>query len=459
VRLDDAAAEYLAGMKAGRIKTRSGEPYKASTIRSYEHTLNLHALPDLGARQIGSITTGDLQALVERMSGDGQTGSTTSNVINPVRSIFRRLRVLGHVSTNPTQGVVIPRSSSKRLHAGDPADAERVIAAMPEQDQCVWALSFWAGLRLGELRGLRWRDVDAEAGVIHVRRPWDRVEGETLPKSSAGVRDVPILARLTPYLKAQRAACAWSDDPDGLVLGSTRRAPFAASPIYILAVMFADQVPAYHRCLASPKGIRTVRVLPHLRRVGYSWARRRQCSHFGLAGVHVADVPEPSRRRTRHGFGRLGTGPSREQGSAHERPGDEDRGRPPEGDGTAVDDRLTGHIGAAVRAQIRGRRADGDRVQQRRPERAADLLADVHERRGNTTLGGHHTGGRRVRRGREERAQAGFARGRSLQRLEGPLGSGNGCTGRDSSSGTGAFRPGLPQAAPAVAEPGQCGEQ
>ena len=41
-----------------------------------------------------------------------------------------------------------------------------------------------------------------------------------------------------------------------------------------------------------------------------------------------------------------------------------------------------------------------------RPERAADLLADVHERGGDAALGGNDTGGRGVRRSREEEAEA-----------------------------------------------------
>jgi integrase len=226
VRLDAAAAEFLDGIKTGRIKTRSGQPYKPSTIRSYEQSLNLYVLDDFGARPVGGITPGDVQGLVERMSGAGQSGSTIANAINPLRAIFRRLRLLGHVSMNPTLGVVIPTSRAKRLHAGDPADAARVIAAMDAQDQCVWALAFFAGLRLGELRALRWGDVDEPARVIHVRLSFDVKEGEIEPKSGAGVRDVPILARLEPYLTAQRAACAWADDPQGRVLGATRRSPF-----------------------------------------------------------------------------------------------------------------------------------------------------------------------------------------------------------------------------------------
>ena len=52
------------------------------------------------------------------------------------------------------------------------------------------------------------------------------MEGEIEPKSSAGVREIPILAPLLPYVEAQRAGCAWSDDPAGLVLGASRRGAF-----------------------------------------------------------------------------------------------------------------------------------------------------------------------------------------------------------------------------------------
>ena len=51
----------------------------------------------------------------------------------------------------------------------------------------IWATAFYAGLRRGELQALRVEDVDLAAGVIHVRRGWDHIEGELdLPKSKSG---------------------------------------------------------------------------------------------------------------------------------------------------------------------------------------------------------------------------------------------------------------------------------
>jgi integrase len=226
ITLREAADEYLEGMRDGSVTTRGGQTYKPSTIRSYEHSLGLHALPDLGGRRVADLTTGDIQRLIERLRREGQAGTTIANVINPLRAIYRRLVVLGRVNDNPTRGAVIPTTRSKRLHAGDPNDATRIIATMPEQDQCVWALAFWAGLRLGELRALRWGDVDEQAGVLHVQMSWDAKEGEIDPKSSAGVRDVPILAPLLPHLAARRLSCRWFSEPGALVLGASRRTPF-----------------------------------------------------------------------------------------------------------------------------------------------------------------------------------------------------------------------------------------
>ena len=40
--------EWLDGAREGRIRTRSGDPYKPSAIRSYERALRLRVLPDLG---------------------------------------------------------------------------------------------------------------------------------------------------------------------------------------------------------------------------------------------------------------------------------------------------------------------------------------------------------------------------------------------------------------------------
>src|SRR5262249_49828655 len=65
-----------------------------------------------------------------------------------------------------------------------------------------WATVFYAGLRRGELRGLRRRDVDLAKGVLHVERAFDpKADLFVAPKSSAGRRRVPIAAVLRAHLR------------------------------------------------------------------------------------------------------------------------------------------------------------------------------------------------------------------------------------------------------------------
>jgi len=91
------------------------------------------------------------------------------------------------------------------------------------------ACAFYAGLRRGELRGLRFEDVDEAAGVIHVRRGWDDVEGEIETKSQKGERDVPLTGALRLILLEHKALTGRRDSD--LVFGRTASEPF--TPTYI----------------------------------------------------------------------------------------------------------------------------------------------------------------------------------------------------------------------------------
>ena len=88
----------------------------------------------------------------------------------------------------------------------DQIRVELILAAVAPGDRALWATAVYAGLRRGELYALRWEDVDLAAGVIHVRRGWDTVEGEIDPKSRHGRRRVPVPASLRDHLVERRMA-------------------------------------------------------------------------------------------------------------------------------------------------------------------------------------------------------------------------------------------------------------
>jgi integrase len=79
------------------------------------------------------------------------------------------------------------------------------------------------GLRLGELRALRWRDVDRDRRVVRVERAYSRREMKR-PKSDAGVRAVPLFPSVDDALRsaAARAVERGRYAPDELVFANVR---------------------------------------------------------------------------------------------------------------------------------------------------------------------------------------------------------------------------------------------
>jgi integrase len=196
----EAAGAWLEAARAGIVRNRSGEPYKPSTIRSYEQSLRLRVLPALGRERLAEIDLPALQRYVDRLAADGLGAQTIGLSVAPLRAIYRRANQLGEVKTNPTRGLALPAPRPPQRRIASPAEIEAILAAVAADDRPLWATAIYAGLRRGELLALCWEDVDLAAGVIHVRRGWDTVEGEIEPKSRHGRRRVPIPAVLRDYL-------------------------------------------------------------------------------------------------------------------------------------------------------------------------------------------------------------------------------------------------------------------
>jgi integrase len=200
--LREAWTAWHEGAKAGTVLNRSGNPFKPSAIRGYEGGMRLRVLPELGGAKLSEIRRADLQALVNRLHADGLSASAIQVTLLPVRAIYRQHRE--DVPVNPCDGLDLPAIRSRRDRIPTPSEVEALIAALPESDRALWATAFYAGLRRGELQGLRWDDVDLASGVIRIERGWDAAEGEIEPKSSAGRRKVPITAVLRDHLDEHR---------------------------------------------------------------------------------------------------------------------------------------------------------------------------------------------------------------------------------------------------------------
>jgi integrase len=227
--LREAALVWIEAAEQGTVLNRSGRRYKPSALRGYRADLEHYILPRLGHVRFSDVRRRDVQALADEIVGVGLSASKVRNVLMPLRAIFRRALEDDELAVSPMTHLRLPAVTGVRDRIATPAEAAALIAALPDGDRALWATAFYAGLRRGELRGLRWDDVDLAAGTIHVRRGWDDYEGEIETKSVKGDRKVPIAGTLRDYLDEQKSRTIRSGAD--LVFGSTAAAPFTPSAV------------------------------------------------------------------------------------------------------------------------------------------------------------------------------------------------------------------------------------
>jgi integrase len=246
--LDEAAKLFVEGIDEGTMLARNGQPYKPSVRRTYATDLRRYVLPTLGSLRLAELRRADVQAFVDRLVADGLSPSRIHGICMPLRVICRRAIERDDIAVNPTSHVKLPAANGRRERVATAAEAAALLAALPEEDRAIWATAFYAGLRRGELRALRWSAVDLDSGEIHVRCSWDDVEGEIAPKSEKGTRRVPIAGALRLILLEHKARTGRRDND--LVFGRTEGAPFTPTHIRDRAIgaWAAAAVGAFFRC-------------------------------------------------------------------------------------------------------------------------------------------------------------------------------------------------------------------
>jgi integrase len=151
-----------------------------------------------------------------------------------LRVVYRRALQDDEVSRNPTEKLRLPAMGTKPRSVGNIARVDELLDALPTGERAAWATAFYAGLRVGELRALRWDCVDFDAGLIRVQAGWDDHAGEQATKTQAGERSVPLIGRLRADLARHKLATG--RDGGDLVFGRTSNAAFVRSTLRSRAI-------------------------------------------------------------------------------------------------------------------------------------------------------------------------------------------------------------------------------
>jgi len=197
------ASEWLEGIRP-ELRPRTAEDYQWS--------LTHHLLPFFHRHQLGQITIEEVDRYRHAKVREGTLAPATVNkTLTRLAQILEVAVEYGHLSANPARGRRRRlRTSTPQRAWLEPEQVQPLLDAVvrghrgggtsPDlRTRALLATGICAGLRIGELLALRWRDVDLAAGRLTV--------GES--KTEAGVRRVD----LWPELRDELATYRMDDTP------------------------------------------------------------------------------------------------------------------------------------------------------------------------------------------------------------------------------------------------------
>ncbi len=114
-----------------------------------------------------------LRAFIAAEHRRGLSPKSVQRRLSAVRSWYQWLLRHGRIAANPAAGIRAPKAPRKLPQVLDPDEAARLVEVPTHvplglRDRALLELFYSSGLRLSELCGLRWHDLDLADGVVTV---------------------------------------------------------------------------------------------------------------------------------------------------------------------------------------------------------------------------------------------------------------------------------------------------
>lgn len=178
------------------------------TAESYESVLRLHALPALGTLSLDRMSPKDLLSLyaAKKEAGLGPTRVRYLHTI--IHGCLKHAVKWGLLARNIAESVDPPRKESVKPLFLKPQEVGVLLeASQGHRLEIPILLAVTGGLRRSEIIGLRWSEVNLDAGTITVVRAIVPVKKGTVvgaPKTKNGRRTIPMPAMAIEKLREHR---------------------------------------------------------------------------------------------------------------------------------------------------------------------------------------------------------------------------------------------------------------
>ena len=195
--------EYLERWLSDSVR----DTVRQRTFERYESIVRLHLIPGLGQVKLKAVTPAHVRGLYRSKLDSGLAPRTVLHVHRSLSKALKQAKDDGLIPRNAAEPVKPPRPRKEEIRPLTPEQVRALFASVSgTRNEALYVVAVTAGLRRGELQGLKWEDVDLEAGMLQVRRTLSEPKGGYIfeaPKSGKG-RNIRLTRRAVESLKGHR---------------------------------------------------------------------------------------------------------------------------------------------------------------------------------------------------------------------------------------------------------------
>jgi integrase len=275
----ETLCQFLTGHKTWPAKDAAGNELPAkgwlgtvvkvgtrpSVYVRYEINLRKHIIPELGRVRLSKLTPEMVQEMVADKLIDGFAPRTVKQMLTVLHTALGVAVRWRKVPYNVCEAVISPKVEKAEVKALAPQECLMLLALVTgDRLEGVVTLGLTTGLRLGEILGLHWVDVDLSGRMLRVKHQIRRIPGEGLiqsaPKSKSSRRPIvltPIgveaLYRQRSRIEVMKLAAGQGWKEYDLVFPNTRGKPWEPRAVEarLDTILAGSQLPR-----VTPHGLR-----------------------------------------------------------------------------------------------------------------------------------------------------------------------------------------------------------
>lgn len=185
---------------------------KRGTWQTYTDMYDSAIKDEIGRIQLQDLTLDIIEKMYKRIQKKRNYSKSTMVVISCIvhgsLAAAKKRKLIGE---NVAEGAEIPKKTKAKKERIALTREQQTLFMEYAKDSYLYnlfAILLRTGLRNGEIRALKYSDIDRKNNVMHIRHTMKTITGvgmvEDTPKTKTSIRDIPLTPDMIKYIEAQR---------------------------------------------------------------------------------------------------------------------------------------------------------------------------------------------------------------------------------------------------------------